>query len=110
MILFCTLFSRRSYCDSSYDGVMGMGYRRTARDDDRELSLLSSFGVDDFAMCFGRYDAGANASSETPHGPRVSDSGELISPTAAGLCPRAWVPLAHLPCRPTRPRPQSPAG
>jgi len=45
------------YCDSSYDGVMGLGFRRRARDDDGELSLLSSMRVANFSMCFGRFDA-----------------------------------------------------
>ncbi|KAL1512189.1 hypothetical protein AB1Y20_005454 [Prymnesium parvum] len=45
------------YCDSSYDGVMGLGCRRNARDEDLEPSLLASMGIDDFSLCFGRYDA-----------------------------------------------------
>ena len=57
------------YCDSSYDGVMGLGFRRHAREDGGELSLLASMGINNFSMCFGRHE-----SPSAPSLPQLSRS------------------------------------
>ena len=44
----------QGYCESSYDGVLGLGHRRYARESDQDTALLTTLGVESFSICFGR--------------------------------------------------------
>ena len=44
----------QGYCESSYDGVLGLGHRKYAREGDDDTSLLTTLGVETFSICFGR--------------------------------------------------------
>ena len=46
----------QGYCEGSYDGVLGLGHRRYARDGDDDTALLSTLGLNSFSICFGRHD------------------------------------------------------
>ena len=55
-VLLATRHSIAGYCDSSYDGVLGLGHRRHARDGDADLSLLASLRLASYSICFGRHE------------------------------------------------------
>ena len=44
----------QGYCESSYDGVLGLGHRKYARESDQDTALLTTLGMDSFSICFGR--------------------------------------------------------
>ena len=44
----------QGYCESSYDGVLGLGHRKYARESDQDTALLTTLGVESFSICFGR--------------------------------------------------------
>lgn len=47
------------YCESSYDGVLGLGRRANAREDSEDLSFLQNANVRNFSICFGRNNGDA---------------------------------------------------
>lgn len=44
----------KNFARSAFDGVMGLGKQSEARKDDSSPALLTSMGVEEFSMCFGR--------------------------------------------------------
>ena len=55
-ILLAMSHSIAGYCDGSYDGVLGLGHRKFARDSDRDTSLLATLRVPSYSICFGRFE------------------------------------------------------
>ena len=47
------------YCESFYDGVLGLGRRANARDDSDDLSFLQNANMHNFSICFGKNDGDA---------------------------------------------------
>ncbi len=46
----------QGYCEGSYDGVLGLGHRRYAREGDADTALLATLGLTSFSICYGRYE------------------------------------------------------
>ena len=44
----------QGYCEGSYDGVLGLGHRRYAREGDSDTALLATLGLSSFSICYGR--------------------------------------------------------
>ena len=44
----------QGYCEGSYDGVLGLGHRRYAREGDADTALLATLGLSSFSICYGR--------------------------------------------------------
>ena len=44
----------QGYCEGSYDGVLGLGHRRYAREGDADPALLATLGLSAFSICYGR--------------------------------------------------------